>query len=54
LILYNAILHDTQADSIKETLDMEYVWIGVKEGVIMEVSSYNTATRCPAVLDQLI
>ena len=47
LILYNAILHDTQADSIKETLDMEYVWIGVKEGVIMEVSSYNTATTLP-------
>ena len=48
LVLYNAILHDTQGDSIHESLDMEHIWIGVKDGLIMEISSYNAANPVPS------
>ena len=47
LVIYNAILHDTKGDSIHEALDMEYVWIGINDGLIMKVGSYNTANTMP-------
>ena len=47
LVIYNAILHDTKGDSIHEALDMEHVWIGINDGLIMKVGSYNTANTMP-------
>ena len=47
LILYNTILQDPRADSSNVELGDQYIWIGIKDGIIMEVSRYSSATKLP-------